>query len=78
MRVFRLRPTTRLPLASTNPPPFRKGRNYATSPVNANEAEARRFARFWSHGHTPGRMEVQAEPLNPSYPCTLDLRWRPF
>jgi uncharacterized protein (DUF2126 family)/transglutaminase-like putative cysteine protease len=50
------------------------GRSYDTFPVNANEAEARRIARFWSHGHTPGRMQVQAEPLNPAYPHTLDLR----
>jgi uncharacterized protein (DUF2126 family) len=53
------------------------GRNYDTFPVNANEAEARRVARFWPHGHTPGPMRVAAEPPNPSYPVTLDLRWQP-
>jgi uncharacterized protein (DUF2126 family) len=53
------------------------GRSYDTFPVNANEAEARRFARFWRHGHTPGPMQVLAEPPNPSYPVTLDLRWQP-
>ena len=53
------------------------GRNYATFPVNANEAEARRFARFWSHGHTPGAMVLADEPVNPANPTTLDLRWLP-
>ncbi|MDX1914403.1 MAG: transglutaminase family protein [Methylophilus sp.] len=53
------------------------GRNYDTFPINANEAEARRFARFWSYGHTPGKMEVQEEIRNPRFPFTLDLRWQP-
>ena len=53
------------------------GRNYATFPVNANEAEARRVARFWSHGHTPGPATVRAEAVNPATPTTLDLRWQP-
>ena len=53
------------------------GRSESSAPVNANAAEARRFARFWAHGHTPGSMTVAKEAHNPSFPMTLDLRWQP-
>ena len=53
------------------------GRSYATVPVNANEAEARRVARFMYQGHTPGRMSVKRENPSNEFPLTLDLRRQP-
>jgi uncharacterized protein (DUF2126 family) len=53
------------------------GRNYATFPVNALEAEARRHARFQAMGHTPGAIEIVREARNPWFPVTLDMRRAP-
>jgi uncharacterized protein (DUF2126 family) len=50
------------------------GRNYATFPVNAFEAESRRLARFFRMGHTAGRMVVGEPEIDPEFPFTLDLR----
>ncbi len=50
------------------------GRSYDRMPVNANEAEARRRARFFAIGHTGGP-SPEPRPLdNPEHPLTLDLR----
>jgi uncharacterized protein (DUF2126 family)/transglutaminase-like putative cysteine protease len=50
------------------------GRNYATVPVNSNEAEARRRARFFGFGHTPGSPLTLVMHENHEFPSTLDLR----
>ena len=51
------------------------GRANEVFPVNANEAESRRLARFSGIGHTPGRVDLPPEENNPDFPLTLDLRW---
>ena len=50
------------------------GRNYETFPVNSNEAEARRRARFYPFGHTPDLKALLPLEENPDFPATLDLR----
>ena len=50
------------------------GRNYETFPVNANEAQARRAARFLAYSGTTGSMPIPQPEPNPEFPSTLDLR----
>lgn len=50
------------------------GRNYDTFPVNGNEAEARRLARFEPSGHQAGWLRPGTERRHLDFPFTLDLR----
>ena len=50
------------------------GLSYASFPINAFEAESRRLARFFTIGHTPGRMDVGQAQRSLEFPFTLDLR----
>jgi uncharacterized protein (DUF2126 family) len=50
------------------------GRSHEDFPVNAFAAEARRVARFFQFGHTPGEVRVRAAERSLEFPFTLDLR----
>ena len=53
------------------------GRSYTTFPVNANEAECRRGARFFPFSSTTGPVAPPPLEENPQFPLTLDLRRDP-
>jgi uncharacterized protein (DUF2126 family) len=50
------------------------GRSYDQFPVNSNEAESRRLARFSRTAHTPGTIDVAPPRPSREFPYTLDLR----
>jgi uncharacterized protein (DUF2126 family) len=50
------------------------GLSHDIFPVNSYEAESRRSARFFRHGHTPGPLQPRVVQPDPHFPFTLDLR----
>ena len=50
------------------------GRSHDSFPVNSYEAESRRLARFFPHGHSGGEIRACEAPISPDFPFTLDLR----
>ncbi len=50
------------------------GLSHGAFPVNSYEAESRRLARFFRHGHLPGKVELMPAIKNSEFPFTLDLR----
>ena len=53
------------------------GRSHDSFPVNSYEAESRRLARFFPHGHSGGKIQAREAPISPDFPFTLDLRMIP-
>src|SRR5207244_10822644 len=50
------------------------GRSSDKFPINSYEAESRRLARFFRHGHTQGKISIAPAKTNPDFPFTLDFR----
>jgi uncharacterized protein (DUF2126 family) len=50
------------------------GRKFDTLPADAEEAEARRLARFERMDPSPGAVTPKSGGVHPDFPLTLDLR----